>query len=263
MDISSYKKSNFGLAFSFLSKKQKEALSLIYAFCRYADDVVDDNFEQAPDLLAQIRAELTKPTMDFYFQLEEVIQDFSIPREYFFDLIEGVESDLREAVSFETFKNLEWYIYRVAGVVGLMCIHIFGFKNPQTKEYAITLAKAVQMTNILRDIAEDSKINRLYLPLEDLKKFQVPAEDILNCHNTDEIKNLLAFERQRTLDFYNKAKELLPKEDFKSMFAARIMGNVYKAIFDKMDSCRILKEKIKLNKLQKIFVILKTWRESK
>ena len=259
MDINSYKKSNFGAAFFFLSKKQKEALGIVYAFCRYADDIVDDNYEQAPALLTQLRAELTMITTDFAAHLAQVIEDYSIPREYFFNLIDGVESDLREPVRFETFKDLEWYIYRVAGVVGLMCIHIFGFKNPKTKDYAITLAKAVQMTNILRDIAEDSTIDRIYLPLEDLQRFNVSQDDILQQKNTPQIKALLAFERERTESFYKQAQELLPKEDFKTMLAARIMGNIYRAIFNKTKACKIFKHKIKLSKLRKIFIILNTW----
>lgn len=263
MDLNSYKKSNFGLAFFFLSKEQREALSIIYAFCRYADDIVDENMEEAAALLAKLRADLTVANTEFSAQLVQVIEKFFIPKEYFFDLIEGVESDLKTPVRFETFKDLEWYIYRVAGVVGLMCIHIFGFKNQQTKEYAITLAKAVQMTNILRDIAEDSKINRLYLPLEDLRKFNVPEEDILQIKNTAEIKNLLAFERQRTEDFYRHAEIILPKEDFKNMLAARIMANIYRAIFDKTKSCKIYKNKIKLNKLHKFFILIKTWSQTK
>lgn len=263
MDINSYKKSNFGLAFFFLSKKQKEALKLVYAFCRYADDIVDDYFENAPKLLKELREDLEKPTKDFFIKLEEVIKDFKIPKQYFFDLIDGVERDLKTPVHFETFKDLQWYIYRVAGVVGLMCIHIFGFKNKKTKEYAENLACAVQMTNILRDIAEDSKIGRIYLPLEDLKKFQVSAEDILNCQNTYEVKKLLAFERIRTENFYKQAQELLPKEDFKNMLAARIMGNIYKVIFYKMKEGIIFDKKIKLSKLNKLYIVLKTWREEK
>lgn len=260
MDINSYKKSNFGAGFFFLSKEQKEALSIVYAFCRYADDIVDEHFENASTLLAELRAELTKPTKDFSEKLEKVMAIYQIPQEYFFDLIDGVEYDLKDPVSFNTFKDLEWYIYRVAGVVGLMCIHIFGFKNPQTKKYALTLAKAVQMTNILRDIAEDAKLNRLYLPLEDLEKFKVPADDIFDIKNTPAVKKLLAFERQRTLNFYKQAEALLPAEDFKAMLGARIMGNIYKAIFDKTAPCKIFEKKLKLSKLQKIFIIFKTWR---
>lgn len=261
MDINSYKKSNFGPAFFFLSKKQKEALSIIYAFCRYADDIVDENFEDAPLLIADLRAELTMPKTDFFEKLEQVRQEFNIPQDYFFDLIDGVEYDLQESVRFNTFKELEWYIYRVAGVVGLMCIHIFGFKNKQTIEYAKNLASAVQMTNILRDIAEDSAIDRLYLPLEDLERFGVFIEDIFEINNNPQVKKLLEFERERTLTFYTKAELSLPNEDFKTMLPARIMGNIYRAIFDKTAPCIIFKNKLRLNKLQKIFIALKTWRE--
>lgn len=260
MDINSYKNSNFSSGFFFLSKEQKEALSIVYAFCRYADDAVDEHYDNAPALLSHLRAELTMADSDFSIQLAEIIEKYDIPKEYFFDLIDGVESDLRKSVCFETFNNLEWYIYRVAGVVGLMCIHIFGFTNPQTKKYATTLAKAVQMTNILRDIYQDAQMGRLYLPLEDLEKFQVPVEDIFEANNTPEVKNLIAFERQRTAEFYVQAKALLPKQDFKSMLAARIMGNIYEAIFHKMKAGIIFKKKVKLSKLTKLSIVFKTWR---
>ena len=263
MDINSYKKSNFGSAFFFLSKEQKEALGIVYAFCRYADDVVDDNFENAPKLLAELKGNLTKPSDEFFNKLEQIIKKYSIPKQYFFDLIEGVEYDLKKPVRFETFKDLEWYIYRVAGVVGLMCIHIFGFKNERTKDYALALAKAVQMTNILRDIAQDSAIDRIYLPLEDLRKFEVPVKDILNKNNNYSVKKLLAFQRERTAAFYKQAQDLLPKEDFKNMLGARIMGNTYKAIFDKTAPCIIFENKIKLSKIHKILILLKTWRANK
>ena len=152
-----YKKSNFGAAFFFLSKEQKEALGVIYAFCRLADDIVDDTPKTAPAQLADLTAELEqvfngKPKTELGQDLQKVIKKFPIPKQYFYDLIEGVRSDLNNPVRYQTQEKLNWYMYRVASVVGLMCIEIFGYKNPVSKKYAETLGYAVQLTNILRDI---------------------------------------------------------------------------------------------------------------
>ena len=202
-----YKKSNFGAAFFFLSKEQKEALGIIYAFCRLADDIVDDTPQTAPAQLAELTAELEQvfngaPKTELGKDLQKVIKKFPIPQQYFYDLIEGVKSDLNTPVRYQTQEQLNWYMYRVASVVGLMCIEIFGYKNPTSKKYAETLGYAVQLTNILRDIFEDAKINRIYLPSDDLQKFKVSSEDILNLQHTAEVKNLFDFEIDKSA--YNR-----------------------------------------------------------
>lgn len=266
----SYKKSNFGAAFFFLSQEQKEALGIIYAFCRLADDIVDDTPKTAPDQLADLTSELEQvfsgtPKTELGSDLQKVIKKFPIPKEYFYDLIDGVKSDLKTPVRCQTQEQLNWYMYRVASVVGLMCIEIFGYKNPMSKEYAITLGYAVQLTNILRDIAEDAKINRIYLPLEDLQKFKVSEEDILTLKHTAEVKNLFDFELDKAQKLYNKARKILPKEDFKTLLAARAMGAIYEEILFKLKqkSCLPCEKKIKLSKLEKIWILFKTWRACK
>ena len=266
----SYKKSNFGAAFFFLNKEQKEALGIIYAFCRLADDIVDDDPQTAPSQLANLTLELDQvfsgaPKTELGKDLRSVIQKFPIPKEYFYDLIEGVKSDLKTPVRCQTEKDLNWYMYRVASIVGLMCIEIFGYKNPISKKYAETLGYAVQLTNILRDIAEDAKINRIYLPLEDLQKFKVSPEDILTLRHTEEVKKLFDFELDKAQKLYDDARKILPKEDFKTLLTARAMGAIYEKILFKLkqQACLPCEKKLKLSKLQKLLILLKTWREIK
>ena len=265
----SYKKSNFGAAFFFLNREQKEALGVIYAFCRLADDIVDDTPKTAPAQLANLTLELDQvfggvPKTELGKDLQRVIQKFPIPKAYFYDLIEGVKSDLKTPVRCQTQKDLNWYMYRVASVVGLMCIEIFSYKNPISKKYAETLGYAVQLTNILRDIAEDAKINRIYLPLEDLQKFKVSPEDILTLKHTDGVKKLFDFELDKAQKLYDEASSILAKEDFKTLLAARAMGAIYENILFKLkkQTCLPCKKKIKLSKLQKMLILFKTWRKS-
>lgn len=266
----SYKKSNFGAAFFFLTKEQKEALGIIYAFCRLADDIVDDTPKTAPAQLANLTLELEQvyggaPKTELGKDLQKVIQKFPIPKKYPFLLIEGVERDLHAPVRYQTQEQLNWYMYRVASVVGLMCIEIFGYKNPMSKKYAETLGYAVQLTNILRDIAEDAKINRLYLPLEDLQKFNVSEEEILTLKHNDQVKKLFDFELNKAQKLYDEARVILPKDDFGALLAARAMGAIYENILSKLkqQTCLPCEKKIKLSKLQKMLILFKTWRESK
>ena len=263
-----YKKSNFGAAFFFLSKQQKEALGIVYAFCRLADDIVDDTPKTAPQQLKELRAEIelvyqNKAQTELGKDLQKVLSKYPMPKEYFLGLLEGVESDLKTPVRFKTQEDLNWYMYRVASIVGLMCIEIFGYKNPKSKKYAVTLGYAVQLTNILRDICEDAKINRLYLPLADLQKFCVKEDDILSLKQSENIKNMLAFEADKAQKLYNEARNLLPKEDFKTLLTARAMGAIYEEILlkFKQKSCTVQEKKIKLSKAAKLLILFRTWRE--
>lgn len=263
-----YKKSNFGAAFFFLSKQQKEALGIVYAFCRLADDIVDDTPQTAPQQLKELRTEIelvfqNKAQTELGKDLQKVLAIYPIPKEYFLGLLEGVESDLKTPVRYKTQEDLNWYMYRVASIVGLMCIEIFGYKNPRSKEYAVKLGYAVQLTNILRDICEDSKIGRLYLPLEDLQKFGVEEADILGLKHIEKIQKLLAFEADKAQKLYDEARNLLPKEDFKTLLTARAMGAIYEEILlrFKQKSCAVQEKKIKLSKVAKLLVLFKTWSE--
>lgn len=264
----SYKKSNFGAAFFFLSKEQKEALGIVYSFCRLTDDIVDDTPATAPEQLKDLREEIElifngKPKTELGKDLKKVLAKFSIPKEYFFALIEGVESDLKIPVRFKTQEDLNWYMYRVASVVGFMCIEIFGYKNPIAKQYAETLGYAVQLTNILRDIYEDKSLNRIYLPLEDLAKFNISEDEFLALNPSEKLKSLLSYEADKAQKLYDKAHQLLPEEDFKTLLAARAMGLIYEEILFKIKqkSCLPQEKKIQLSKLEKICILFKAWRK--
>ena len=266
-NLSSYKKSNFAGAFFFLPKEKKRALGCVYTFCRIADDIADEGFTDAKERFASLRTELDniykgKAQSDMGKQLCPVVKNFSIPKQYFSDLIEGCEKDLQPALRYETFGDLQWYTYRVASVVGLMCIKIFGYKNKKTEDYAVALGHAVQLTNIIRDAAEDAKINRIYIPKQDMETFGVSQDDILQLKDTRKTRALLFFEAQRAQELFIKAENMLPKEDFKSMLAARAMGNIYKAILNKLIArpCRLSDKKIKLSKVEKLAILFKTWR---
>lgn len=262
-----YKKSNFGAAFFFLSKEQKEALSIIYTFCRLADDIVDETPKTAPAQIADLYIELERvfagnPKTELGKDFKKVLAKYPIPKKCPFLLLEGVERDLHTPVRYRKQEELNWYMYRVASAVGLMCIEVFGYKNPQTKEYAKTLGYAVQMTNIIRDIAEDAKNNRIYLPSEDLKKFKVSEEDILGLKDTQEVRELISYEIDKTQKLYDEARTALPQEDFKSMLAARAMGEIYENILFKIkkNPCFFQEKKIKLSKVAKLLILFRTWR---
>lgn len=251
-----------------MPKEKRIALSIIYDFCRTADDIADEGFIDAKERLDALRAEVknifdNSPKTPLGSALRAVLEKYPMPERYFTDLIDGVERDLKTPVRFDTFEDLKWYMYRVAGVVGKMCVEIFGYTNEQTKEYAEILGYAVQLTNIIRDIEQDAKIDRVYLPKEDLDGFALTEEDILSAKRQTKLKDLLLFELERAQNYYEKADFILPAEDFKAMLAARAMGNIYCALLKKLQKnpCRFNSKKIKLNKLEKFFILLKTFME--
>jgi phytoene synthase len=159
-------------------------------------------------------------------QLSLTATRFNIPIDHFHDLIRGVEMDLTKN-RYETFDELKGYCYRVASSVGLMCLEIFRPKNEKTREYAVNLGIALQLTNILRDVKVDARYGRIYLPLEDLRKFGVTEEDILQHRYSPEFVALMEFETSRAEEYFRRAKECLSPEDKRAMFAAKIMERIY------------------------------------
>ena len=256
----SYKKSNFGGAFFFLPREKREALGIIYAFCREADDLVDEGFPDAKKRLNALRLEIKSPQTPPGKELAEVIKKYNIPKHYFTDLIDGMARDLETPVRFDTFEDLKWYLHRAASVVGLMCIEVLGYTNPAARDYAVNLGYAVQLTNIARDWREDALINRIYFPQEYMKEFGVWKQDILDGRCPQE---LLLRVLKQAQDYYDTAAQLLPKEDFQTLLPARAMGNIYYEIFKKLQKtpCPGEGKKIKLNKAQKLIILYKTWRE--
>jgi phytoene synthase len=261
--------SNLALAFVLLPKPKRDAMSALYAFCREVDDVADEDSvppEQRRAELARWRADVKRacenqaPELPVNAELRPIIQMYSLPFALFDELIKGCEMDL-EVKRYENFDQLELYCYRVASVVGLLSIEIFGHQNSGTREYAISLGKALQFTNILRDVKNDAARGRIYLPQSELRKFNVSERDILNAHYGEPYRALAESMAARARNFYSAAHALLPREDRKSMVAAELMGTVYWKLLKKLENTRfnVFDHPVKLSKAQKLFVVFESY----
>ena len=226
-------RSSFHYSFSFLPRPQREALKTVYAFCRTTDDIVDNEQDVVTniDRLRKWRTELEQalegdseyPLLN---KLNAIARRFNIPVVHFYELLKGVEMDLVKN-RYQTFDELKEYCYHVASSVGLMCLGIFGSKDQRTKDYAINLGIALQLTNILRDVGTDAKYGRIYLPQEDILRFGYCESDLLAYRFTPEFRALMAFEASRAEEYFRRAQDSLPAEDRRAMFAAKIMERIY------------------------------------
>ncbi len=225
--------SSFLTAFIFLKKEKREALTALYAFCREVDDIADEcqDHEIASKKLYWWRDEIDrlfedKPQHPVSKALHPFIECFNLSKNYFIEIIDGMEMDVKFN-RYESFEQLELYCYRVASCVGILSAHIFGFKNKNTLTFAKNLGIALQLTNIIRDLGEDARRGRIYIPLDELKKFGVSEEEIISLKNSDKIKNLVKNQVDRARKFYSLAIKTLPEEDKKSQKIGLIMGNIY------------------------------------
>jgi phytoene synthase len=227
---------NFYYAFIFLPPEKRLAIEAVYAFARRGDDVADSGLD--PDEAAAGLARYRQALNDCYAgdsshldppelrALGEAIKRFKIPRQPFEDLILGLEMDLNHA-RYETFEELSLYCYRVASTIGLVCIEIFGYQNPRTRDYAVNLGMALQLVNILRDIQRDAQRGRIYLPQEDLDRFGIRPAELLSGAYHDPFIELMQFECDRARHYFDLARQMLPSEDRRSMNAAEIMAAIY------------------------------------
>jgi phytoene synthase len=262
--------SNLALAFVLLPKPRRDAMSALYAFCREVDDVADEDAiptEERRKQLAAWRTDIARacsgqpPQFPVNRELQPVIKDFSLPFELFDELIKGCEMDL-DTKRYENFEQLELYCYRVASVVGLLSINIFGYKNPASRDYAIYLGKALQLTNILRDVKTDAARGRIYLPEDELKKFGVSENDILQGRYSEKFYALAESIATRARAFYSAAQKALPAEDRKNMAAAELMGSVYWRLLKKLERARFNVfgvQPVGLSKPQKLALIFQSW----
>jgi phytoene synthase len=233
---------SFYYSFLVLPPRKRNALIAVWDFCRAVDDAVDEEerSDRAAAALVAWRAELgacfngSRPSTPQGQALQPHIGEFNLPRRPFEDLIDGVEMDLRQA-RYPTFEALAEYCRRVASAVGLICVEIFSYRNPGTREYAVNLGIALQLTNIVRDVASDVGRGRIYLPLEDLQRFGVEAADLQRRTLTPPIRALLAHECARAHDYYRRATASLPPEDARSLVAAEIMGAIYYEILRRIE----------------------------
>jgi phytoene synthase len=258
--------SNFYYAFMLLPAERRQALYSVYAFCRFVDDIADDKSVGHPaELLARWREELERvfngsPTHPISRALAHNVHRFAIPRCYFEEIIDGVEMDLGRT-RYAAFEELRLYCYRVASAVGLVCIEIFGYRNPRAREYAEHLGIAFQLTNIIRDLSEDAARGRIYLPLEDLARFDVSEDDILQGVDTLELRRLLEYEVERTRSFYAEAASALPAEDRAAMVCAEAMRSIYYALLERIASkgCGVIGRRYRLSTPRKLYLVGRTW----
>jgi 15-cis-phytoene synthase len=262
--------SNLALAFVLLPRAKRDGMSVLYAFCREVDDVADDEsvpVEERRAALAGWRQDLRRayqgqlPEFAVNRELKAVIEQYRLPFEYFDELIKGVEMDL-DIKRYETYEQLEVYCYRVASVVGLLSIEIFGYQNPACKEYAVYLGKALQFTNILRDVRTDAERGRIYIPLGELARFKVFEREISNCEYSARFCELASSMAESAREFYRLARTTLPAEDRRSMVAAELMGTVYWRLLRKLETKNFDvfgPKPPRLNKGQKMFLIFRTW----
>ncbi|HZZ08312.1 MAG TPA: presqualene diphosphate synthase HpnD [Candidatus Binataceae bacterium] len=258
--------SNFYYAFMLLPAERRQALYSVYAFCRFVDDIADDESVGRPaELLARWREELERvfngsPTHPISRALAHNVHRFAIPRRYFEEIIDGVEMDLGRT-RYAAFEELRLYCYRVASAVGLVCIEIFGYCNPRAREYAEHLGIAFQLTNIIRDLSEDAARGRIYLPLEDLARFGVSEDDILHGVDTLELRRLLEYEVERARSFYAQAASALPAEDRAAMVCAEAMRSIYHALLERIASngCGVIGRRYRLSTPRKLYLVGRTW----
>lgn len=262
--------SNLALAFVLLPKAKRDAMAALYAFCREVDDVADEetaSVEERRAGLAAWRADVQRacrdgsPEFPVNRELQSVIREFKLPFELFDELIKGCEMDL-DTQRYETYEQLELYCYRVASVVGLLSIEIFGYTNPKCRDYAVALGKALQLTNILRDVRTDTERGRIYLPRTELRAFNVTEEEILRHEYSERFMNLAASVAGRARNYYRQARETLPPEDRRAMVAAELMGSVYWRLLRKLEARRfnvLGPEPTRLSKPHKLALILQSW----
>jgi len=262
--------SNLALAFILLPREKRDAMSALYAFCRAVDDVADEESvptEKRHEQLAawrediRIACENKNPQFILNQEFAPVIRQFKLPFALFDELIRGCEMDL-EKLRYENYDELELYCYRVASVVGLLSIEIFGYKNPACHDYAIYLGKALQLTNILRDVKNDAARGRIYLPQSELKKFNVTEAEILASKYSENYFALAGSVAERAKHFYSLAQKTLPSEDRKAMVAAELMGSVYWRLLQKLERGRFNvfgAQPLKLSKPHKLALILQSW----
>jgi phytoene synthase len=265
--ISKKSKSSFYYTFNLLPKIKRDAMNIVYAFCRKTDDIVDNDMPSEIKLknLRQWKDEFdlsvkSKSSHKLLNQLAEVVSYFNIPLKHFYDLLKGMEMDI-EFNRYESFEMLKEYCYRVASTVGLISIEIFGYKNQKSRDFAVELGIALQLTNILRDVKNDLEAGRVYIPINEMKRFNYSEVDLFSKVYNDSFVNLMKFQIQRAEQYFQSASKLLPDEDKNTLFPARAMQSIYYRILQqiKKNNCNVFEKNYKLSNLEKLFISLKVW----
>jgi phytoene synthase len=259
--------SSFYYAFLFLPPPRRAAITALYAFCREVDDVVDESTDPslAARTLAWWRDEIDRlydgaPTHPVTRALAPHIAPYAITRERLVEIIAGMEMDLHQS-RYLDFTGLARYCHHVAGVVGLLSSNIFGATDPGSEIYAEKMGLAVQLINIIRDVGEDARMGRIYLPMDEMKRFDVPASDLLAARSSPAFIELMRFQAGRAKAIYAEALALLPPVDRRAQRTGLIMGGIYRALLDEIERSNftVLDQRISLTPIRKLWIAWRTW----
>jgi phytoene synthase len=259
-------RSNFYYSFVVLPPEKRRAFCAVYAFMRHCDDISDGSAsnQSKSAMLRDWRSQLSAAFSGNLRQsailpaFRDTVNNFSIPAEYFHWIIDGAEMDLN-VFQYETFADLYKYCFNVASAVGLVCLQIFGFDDPQAKKYAEQCGIAFQLTNILRDVKEDAEIGRIYLPIEDLRRFDYSPEELRRGVVDERFRNLMKFEATRAREYYSSARKLIPLIEETSKPALWAMIQIYERILDRIEQRQfdVFRFPIRLAKTEKMAIALK------
>jgi phytoene synthase len=264
--------SSFYSSVRFLSPDRRRAITAFYAFCREVDDIADEcqDANLARTKLAWWRDEIARlydgsPGHPVTLALAEAIAPFHLPQDAFEQIIDGMEMDLdfanSQPVRYPDYKSLRLYCHRVAGVVGEVAASIFGMTDRATLKYANKLGLAFQLTNIIRDVGEDARRNRIYLPADELAQFGVSPADLMQARMSDNFRKLMAFQTERARQTYAEAMALLPEADRKAQRPGLIMAAIYHALLEEIqaDGFQVLDRRTSLTPLRKLWLAWRTW----
>lgn len=259
--------SSFYYSFLFLPPERRRAITALYAFCREVDDTVDDATDGsvARIKLAWWRTEVSKmyggtPTHPVMLALQPHVATYNLQEQHLLAIVDGMEMDLDQS-RYLDYAGLQRYCWHVAGVVGILSASIFGYTNPQTLQYAEKLGLAFQLTNIIRDVGDDARKGRIYLPVNDLQKFGVTANDLLKLQHSDKFEALMRYQSERAQAIYDEALALLPKEDRRAQRPGLMMAAIYRTLLDEIqrDGFHVLNQRISLTPLRKLWLAWKTY----
>jgi phytoene synthase len=259
--------SSFYYSFLFLPADRRRAITALYAFCREIDDAVDEPSDPAAARasLAWWRGEVARlyagdPQHPVTRALAPWIPPFAITEARLSEIMDGLEMDLTQT-RYLDFTGLKLYCHRVAGVVGELAAGIFGYRNARTLEYADRLGLAFQLTNIIRDVGEDARKNRVYLPMDELREFGVTVADIIDARHTENFARLMRFQADRARRCYDEALALLPPEDRQAQRPGLVMAAIYRTLLDEIadDDFQVLKQRVALTPVRKLWIAWRTW----
>jgi phytoene synthase len=259
--------SSFYYSFLFLEPERRRAITALYALCRELDDTVDNATDEsvARIKLAWWRTEIATmyhgtPTHPVTQALQPHLATYKLQEQHVLAIVDGMEMDLNQT-RYLDFAGLKNYCWHVAGVVGILSASIFGVTSPRTLEYAEKLGLAFQLTNIIRDVGEDARKGRIYLPVNELQQFGVTAADILNARHSDKFEALMKFQADRARGYYAEAMALLPKEDRRAQRPGLMMAAIYHTLLDEIerDHFHVLNQRISLTPLRKLWLAWKTY----